>query len=510
MTIGLRLMTIGLRLMGRADCRNRLRCSMIGGIEDNALFLHNTLTGRVEPFVPLVDGHAGMYCCGPTVYLDQHLGNLRTYLFEDVLRRTLEDCGYRVRHVMNVTDVGHLTDDGDEGEDKMIKSARASGFSVEQIAEHYTGQFFRDCQALRITAPTVVCKATEHIPDMIALIERLAERGHTYRAGGNVFYDISTFPPYGRMARLDLNELQAGARIQVDVRKRSPHDFGLWFTNSKFERQAMLWDSPWGRGYPGWHIECSAMSMRYLGERFDIHCGGVDHIPVHHTNEIAQSDGATGQPCVRYWVHGEFLVIDGARMAKSGGNLATLSQLVERGFDPLDYRYFCLGAHYRDQHTFSERGMAAARSARRRLLDRIAELAELAAGAEPPGAEDLAEEAWRDFRRHARDDLHMPRCLAVLWGLVKDPRVGAAAKLDVLRRMDRILAVGIEEAGARRAELAPELRGLIERRSAARAERDFATADRIRAELATRGILLEDRPEGVRWRFIEGERSPKL
>ena len=481
----------------------------IAGIEDS-LFLHNTLTGRVEPFVPLVEGRVGMYCCGPTVYLDQHLGNLRTYLFEDVLRRTLEDCGYEVRHVMNITDVGHLTDDGDEGEDKMIKSARAGGLSVEQIAEHYTDQFFRDCRALNITRPTVVCKATEHIAEMIALIERLAERGHTYQAAGNVFYDISTFPCYGQMARLDLEELQAGARIEVDANKRGPHDFGLWFTKSKFERQAMLWDSPWGRGYPGWHIECSAMSRRYLGERFDIHCGGVDHIPVHHTNEIAQSDGATGEPCVRYWVHGEFLVIEGARMAKSGGNIATVSELVERGFEPLDYRYFCLGAHYRDQHTFSAQGMEAARSARRRLLDRVAEFAKLAAGAEPPGAEELAEEAWLDFRRHARDDLHMPRCLAVLWGLVKEPRVGAAAKLEVLRRMDRILAIGIEAAGSRSTELAPELCDLIEQRSAARSQRDFVTADRIRDELATRGILLEDRPDGVRWRYANGKSSPKL
>lgn len=451
-----------------------------------------------------------MYCCGPTVYLDQHLGNLRTYLFEDVLRRTLEDCGYEVHHVMNVTDVGHLTDDGDEGEDKMIKSARTAERSVEQIAQHYTDQFFRDCRALSITRPTVVCKATQHIPEMIALIERLAEQGHTYQAGGNVFYDIATFPEYGQMARLDLEELQAGARIQVDDNKRSPHDFGLWFTKSKFERQAMLWDSPWGRGYPGWHIECSAMSMRYLGECFDIHCGGVDHIPVHHTNEIAQSDGATGAPCVRYWVHGEFLVIDGTRMAKSGGNLATLSELAERGFKPLDYRYFCLGAHYRDQHTFSEEGMVAARVARRRLLDRVTELAKLSAGAEPPGLEERAEEAWQEFRRYARDDLHMPRCLATLWGLVKDPSVGAAAKLDVLKRMDRILAVGIEQAAVERAELAPELLVLIEQRSHARANRDFAAADRIRDELAAEGVLLEDLPDGVRWRCTMGESAPTL
>ncbi len=468
------------------------------------------MNGKIEPFVPLVEGQVGMYCCGPSVYLDQHLGNLRTYLFEDVLRRTLEDCGYMVRHVMNITDVGHLSDDGDEGEDKMIKSARVKGLSVEQIAEHYTGQFFRDCQALNIIRPAVVCKATEHIADMIALIERLTERGHAYQAAGNVFYGISTFPDYGKMARLDLDELRSGSRIEVDADKRSPHDFGLWFTNSKFERQAMLWDSPWGRGYPGWHIECSAMSMRYLGEQFDIHCGGVDHIPVHHTNEIAQSDGATGEPCVRYWVHGEFLVIDGTRMAKSGGNLSTISDLVERGFHPLDYRYFCLGAHYRDQHTFSQQGIEAARSARRRLLDRVGELVELAGGAEPPGSEELAEDSWRAFRGHARDALHMPRCLAVMWGLIKDPRVGAAAKLDVLRRMDRILAVGIEDTGSLTADLSPELRDLIDKRSIARAQRDFATADRIRDELAIHGILLEDRPDGVRWRSNDGENKVKL
>ena len=312
------------------------------------------------------------------------------------------------------------------------------------------------------------------------------------------------------MAGLDLEELQAGARIQVDANKRRPHDFGLWFTKSKFERQAMLWDSPWGRGYPGWHIECSAMSMRYLGEQFDIHCGGIDHIPVHHTNEIAQSDGATGMPSVRYWVHGEFLVIDGARMAKSGGNLATLTQLVDQGFEPLDYRYFFLGAHYRDQHTFSTEGIVGARAARQRLLHRVAELAELSAGAEHPGQEDLAEEAWQEFRQHSRDDLHMPRCLATLWQLVKDTRIGAASKLDVLKRMDRILAIGIEQAAMRPAELPSDLLVLIEQRAIARENRDFAAADRIREELSEHGVLIEDRPDGVRWRYTKAKNSPKL
>ena len=251
------------------------------------LSIFNTFGREIQPIKPIVPGKIGFYACGPTVYDFQHIGNLRTYIFEDVLRRALEYTGLQVTHIMNVTDVGHLTDDADAGEDKMVKSARERQMSVWDIAEHYGGVFFDDLKRLNVEEPALKCKATDHIDEMIALVERLAGKNATYVSGGNVYFDISRFPDYGKMALLDLKELKAGARIQVDENKRNPHDFVLWFTKSKFKHQAMLWDSPWGRGYPGWHIECSAMSMKYLGEQFDIHCGGVDHIPVHHTNEIA-------------------------------------------------------------------------------------------------------------------------------------------------------------------------------------------------------------------------------
>ncbi len=259
--------------------------------------LWNTMGRELQNFEPIQPGKVGMYCCGPTVYDYAHIGNLRTYIFEDFLRRMLEYFGYAVRHVMNVTDVGHLTGDTDEGEDKMLKGAREKGKTVWEIAEFYSKAFFRDFALLRCAAPTVICRATEHIQDMIDLISRIEAKGFTYVAGGNVYFDISRFPGYGKLALLDQQQLRAGARIAVDEGKKNPADFALWFTRSKFEHQAMLWDSPWGKGYPGWHIECSAMSMKYLGEHFDIHCGGADHPPVHHTNEIAQSEAATGARC---------------------------------------------------------------------------------------------------------------------------------------------------------------------------------------------------------------------
>jgi cysteinyl-tRNA synthetase len=335
------------------------------------LLLYNTMGRRVETFVPFKAGEVGLYCCGPTVYNYAHIGNLRTYVFEDVLRRTLEHAGYRVTHVMNVTDVGHLTDDADNGEDKMETGARREGRTVWEVAEFYTKAFFRDFGLLGCRMPGVVCRATDHIVDMINLIRRIEARGFTYEAGGNLCFDISKFAGYGRLALLDGQDLRAGARIAVDEGKRNPHDFVLWFTRSKFEHQSMLWDSPWGRGYPGWHIECSAMSLKYLGEQFDIHCGGIDHVPVHHTNEIAQTEAATGKPWVRTWMHGEFLQMGREKMAKSADNFVTLSTLTGRGFDPLDYRCFLLGAHYRSPLAFGWDAVEAARTGRRGLLDRV-------------------------------------------------------------------------------------------------------------------------------------------
>ncbi|MCF7927681.1 MAG: cysteine--tRNA ligase [Spirochaetales bacterium] len=464
-----------------------------------SLRLFNTLTRSVEDFVSLEAGRVQMYACGPTVYNYAHIGNLRTYIFEDLLRRTLEYLGYSVEHVMNVTDVGHLTDDADEGEDKVIRSAREQGMTVWEIAEHFTNAFFSDLDNLDVIRPTIVCKATDHIQDMIGLIERIEAKGHTYISGGNVYFDVTSFPHYGELAMLDRQNLQAGARVGVDENKRNPADFVLWFTNSKFERQAMVWDSPWGRGYPGWHIECSAMSMKYLGDKFDIHCGGVDHINVHHTNEIAQAEAATGvHPWVRYWLHGEFLVLDKDKMSKSLGNIMTLSSLTEKGYDSMDFRYFCLGGHYRSQLQFSPEALDAARSARLSLLDRIADFRRRADSV-PEHPEGKAAAYLSDFTSRMQDDLHVPQALSVLWKMIKDTQVPPEQALSAIGFMDRMLGLGLIENTAEE-NLEEELSRLIEERNAARKNRDFERADTIREDLEKRGILLEDGPDGTRWK----------
>lgn len=464
------------------------------------LSFYNTLGRQLMPFIPLEKGKAGMYTCGPTVYNYAHIGNLRTYLFEDFLRRVLEFLGFQVKHVMNVTDVGHLTDDADSGEDKMLKSSRESGRSVWEIAEMYTRAFFRDTDRLNILRPTITCKATEHIPEMIQLVQRLEERGFTYESGGNIYFSIDRFPDYGKLALLDIQDLKAGARTGIDSNKRNPHDFVLWFTRSKFEHQTMLWDSPWGKGYPGWHLECSAMSMKYLGEQFDIHCGGVDHIPVHHTNEIAQSEAATGKkPWVRYWLHGEFLLIDREKMSKSKGGFLTLERLIEEGFDPLDYRYFCLGGHYRSQLQFSFEGLKAARTARKNLLERISRW-------ERPRPEDKTHYSEKgnmyleNFRSHLSMDLNTPQALADLWALVKDPDLDQREKHRLVQEMDRVLGLHLTEIVEE--PLDPELEALIQEREQARKARDFVRSDEIRDLLKSRGILLEDTPAGTRWKRI--------
>ena len=332
--------------------------------------LFNTLGRQLVDFVPIEAGKVRLYACGLTVYNYAHIGNLRTYIFEDVLRRTLEYLGYEVKHVMNVTDVGHLTSDADTGEDKLLVGARREGKTVWEIARYYEKIFFQDLSDLNILMPHVTCRATEHIPEMISLVERILENGCGYEAGGNIYFSVDKFPAYGEMAMLQLEKQQAGARIAVDEHKRNPHDFVLWFTESKFPHQEMKWDSPWGVGFPGWHVECTAMAMKYLGEQLDIHCGGVDHISVHHTNEIAQAEAACGHRWVNYWLHSEFLMMKKDRMSKSSGQFLTLAEVRKQGFSPLDYRYFCLGAHYRSKLQFDWQALAGARNARQTLRNR--------------------------------------------------------------------------------------------------------------------------------------------
>lgn len=475
----------------------------------HAIKLFNTLGRSAQTFEPIRPGKVGFYGCGPTVYNYAHIGNLRTYVFEDLLVRSLRRFGYEVTHVMNITDVGHLSGDDDTGEDKMVRTAKERGESVLQIAQFYTDAFFRDTSRLGIARPSVVCKATEHVADMIALIQRIEANGYTYMSGGNLYFDVTKFPKYGELANLRMDDLKAGARIEVDENKRNPHDFVLWFTKSKFENQALVWDSPWGVGYPGWHIECSAMSMKYLGESFDIHAGGIDHVPVHHTNEIAQSEAATGKKWVNYWMHAEFLILDKGKMSKSKGGFITLQSLVDAGFDPLDYRYFCLGGHYRSQLTFSWEAMEQAKASRKALADRILDLRDKAAGQAIPAVSALghaAAERLARFDDALADDLAAPRALAELWQLVRDPQVPAADALAAALEMDGVLGLGLATAHREEAEVDAETVGRIEAliasRVAAKKAKNWAEADAIRSQLKEMGIALEDGPSGTAWKKL--------
>jgi cysteinyl-tRNA synthetase len=473
------------------------------------LTLFNTFGRQLQPFIPIVPHKVGFYGCGPTVYNYAHIGNLRAYVTHDVLVRTLRRLGYEVNHVMNITDVGHLTGDNDEGEDKMLASATERGKSVLEIAEFYTQAFFADTGRLNIIKPNVVCKATEHIGDMIDLIKRIEANGFTYSSGGNLYFDISKFPHYGELALLRLDELKAGARTDLDENKRNSGDFVLWFTKSKFENQALLWDSSWGRGYPGWHIECSAMSIKYLGETFDIHAGGIDHIPVHHTNEIAQSEAATGKhPWVTYWIHNEFLVLDKGKMSKSAGGFITLQTLIDSGYDPLDYRYLLLGAHYRSQLQFSYPAMDGAKSARKSLGEKIRALAAQAGfSGEAAQLPAVKAEYLAGFNKALEDDLSTPRALAELWGVLRDssinnPKDALAAAFD----MDAVLGLGLAEEAlqAKNESLSAEtesyVKNLIEERNEAKKAKNFKRADEIRNTLKEKGIILEDSPSGTSWR----------
>ena len=483
-----------------------------------ALRLYNTLGRELQEFKPIEPGKVGIYGCGPTVYNYAHIGNLRAYVFDDIIVRSLRFLGYEVTHVMNITDVGHLTGDDDEsGEDKMVKSAQERNKSVLEVAAFYTDAFFNDTTRLNILRPTVVCKATEHIQEMIALIKRIEAKGFTYQAGGNLYFDVSKFPTYGELALLNLEELKAGARIEVDANKRNPADFALWFTKSKFENQALIWDSPWGRGYPGWHIECSAMSMKYLGEQFDIHAGGIDHIPVHHTNEIAQSEAATGQKWVNYWLHNEFLVTSSGKMAKSKGGFLTLQVLLDAGYEAMDYRYFLLGGHYRSQLQFSYEALDSARSSRRSLVDTVIALKAKAGNAAAvdersssgdaiasPGSE--ASSYIEAFTGHICQDLATPRALAELWGLLRDNEIPPSQALAAAYKMDQVLGLGLSESKQAQAAavdpaLAAQIDALVAQRGDAKKTKDWARADAIRVQLKSKGVLLEDGPGGTTWRL---------
>ncbi len=453
--------------------------------------LYNTLTRQKEEFTPEKPDQVGLYTCGPTVYNYAHIGNLRTYVFEDLLRRALEFNGYVVNHVMNITDVGHLTSDADEGEDKMKKGAEREKKTVWEIAEHYTQAFLEDMDRLNMLQPRRKPKATDHIVEMIEQIQQLEANGYTYvGSNGNIYFDTSKFEDYGKMAQLDKQELQAGARIEVDQCKKNPHDFVLWFVSSKHGDQDMQWDSPWGRGFPGWHIECSAMSSRYLGDQFDIHCGGIDHIPVHHTNEIAQAEGATGKkPWVKVWMHGNFLVLKkGAKMAKSEENFLNLTKLVQEGYDPMDYRYFCLQSHYRKELAFDWEALDAARTGLRRMKQRVLDLGD---------SEGVISDKYLDrFSEAVQDDLNLPQALSVAWELLDDGSVEKANKLSTIRRMDTVLGLKLDE--PIEFVLPPQITQWILERNEAREQKDWQKADEIRDKIEASGKwMAKDGPGGT-------------
>lgn len=460
--------------------------------------VYNTLTRRKDEFLPIEEEKVGMYTCGPTVYNYAHVGNLRTYIFEDVLKKSLEYFGYKVKHVMNVTDVGHLQSDNDEGEDKMSLGAKRENKTVWEIARFYEDAFFKDCSLLNIKRPTVTCRATEHIDDMISFVKTLEDKGYTYISNGNVYYEIDKFKDYTKLANLSLDELQAGSRIEVDKNKKNPLDFVLWFTNSKFSNQIMQWDSPWGRGFPGWHLECSTMSIKYLGERIDIHCGGVDHITVHHTNEIAQSEGALGHKWVNYWMHGEFLVLDGGKMSKSSGEFLTLSKLIEKGFSPLDYRYFCLQSRYRKQLIFSFESLNDAKNSLKKLKNRISSIIKDINDEE---IDNNKIEAYREkFMLEIGDDLNIPNAFTVLFDVLKDEALNNAEKKYLVEDFDKVLSLDllVED----KAEVDEALiESLIEERNQARKSKDWAKADEIRNKLSDMGIELIDTKEKTTYKL---------
>ena len=462
------------------------------------LVLYNTLTRTKEPFAPLEPGRVRIYSCGPTVYNRQHLGNLRTYLFPDLLNRTLRYFGYPVRHVINITDVGHLTSDADSGDDKMEKAARETQTSAWEIAAKWTAVFRADLAKLHFREPDVWCKATDHIPQQIEMIRALEAKGFTYRTGDGIYFDTAKDPHYGELARLDLAAQAASGRIEHASEKRNPSDFALWKLSPPSAQRQMEWDSPWGRGFPGWHIECSAMSVEYLGKTFDIHTGGADHIPVHHPNEIAQSENALGvRPWVRYWMHTGWLMFEGEKISKStGGSVLNLDELIAKGFEPLAFRYFALGGHYRKQLTFSDEAMRGAQAAWRRLVRHAAELR----GDASHGGAVEAEALRARFREALADDLNAPRALAVTWEVVRSDALGGREKWSLLREFDAVLALGLAEAKPQVQETDAKIDALVAERDAARAAKDWKRADELRAELRALGIELVDSPQGTRWR----------
>lgn len=455
------------------------------------IYFYNTLTKKKELFKPIDEKEVRIYSCGPTVYKNATIGNMRTNLFQDVLRRVLRYNGYTLKHAMNITDVGHLVSDGDEGEDKMLKSAREEKKSPLEIANYYTELFFQDLKSLNIETPEIVCKATDHIADMLAYVQKLLEKGYAYETSTTIYFDVAKLDQYPILSNVNLDEQKAGARVDIDPEKKNPYDFALWIKAP--ENHLMKWDSPWGPSYPGWHIECSAMGQKYLGEQFDIHTGGIDLIPTHHENEIAQSKGACGKIPANFWMHGEYLLIDGGKMSKSLGNVYLIQDLIQRGYDPLVYRLFSYSCHYKNKLNYTWEGIEAASKS----LERLKNGYQLHLTGKDEVEDKTIEELEERFHKAINDDLNMPLAMGVVWEVVKQEKKSPKfAKL--LAKFDTVLGLKIEEPMEQQKEEIPEeILALVEQRKQARENKDWAKSDELRDLILEKGYQVKDTKEGM-------------
>lgn len=454
------------------------------------LKLYNTLTRKKEEFKPIKKGEAGVYSCGPTVYFYPHIGNMKPYIFADVLRRTLILNGYKVKHVVNVTDVGHLTSDKDEGEDKVEKEAKKEGKKAKEITEFYFNEFKSDLKKLNILPADVYPKATEHIKEQIEMIKKLEDKGYTYKTSDGIYFDTSKFKNYGKLAKLKKEELKAGARVEMRE-KKNPTDFALWKFSEKPGLRQQEWQSPWGIGFPGWHIECSAMSMKYLGEHFDIHTGGEDHISVHHTNEIAQSECATGKKFVNYWLHSAFLTFKGEKVSKSTGGLFTISELEGLGYKPIAYRYLVLLTHYRKPLDFTLTNLDAAKTAFGRIRNKIIELKK-----EHHKGGDMTKEYEGEFLEAINNDLNTPKAVQIFIKALDDFDFDTKKKLGLLEKFDEVLGLGVREMKEEKIKVPKDVQTLIDAREKLRKDKKWAESDVIRERIKEKGYVIKDTPQG--------------
>ena len=479
------------------------------------LKVYNTLHKKIEDFLPIKKGRIGLYACGPTVYNFAHIGNFRAYIFEDILRRVLAYNGYKVKHIVNITDVGHLRSDADAGEDKILEQAKKEGKSAWDIAKFYEAAFKKDWVRLNLLPPSKWARATDHIKDQIKLIKVLEEKGYTYKIPDGIYFDTAKFSGYGKLSGQKLEDKEAGARVAENSEKRHPWDFALWKFSPKDIRREMEWPSPWGKGFPGWHIECSAMSTKYLGQPFDVHAGGIDHIPVHHENEIAQSEAAYGKPLANYWAHGEFLAVDDKKMSKSLGNLYLIDDIVKRGINPLAFRYLCLGAHYRSKLNFTREGLEGANNALKSLYKIARGLGkqkiglarslasrptfgrshtgEAADGATAEGCAELEQ----NFLDRINDDLDTPGALAIMWEMLKSDNP-TSAKAESLLKFDEVLGLDIKSYLGKKIKIPVAVAKLVKAREAARAEKNWKLSDELRDKIFELGFLAEDTAEGTK------------